>query len=296
VPKLHLTSKDKSLIVAGAVFLSAVAAAGWWFLGNAAVTLTVIVAAVVVLVVIVETYRRLANIQVANLARADTVENNQRLHYEQIESLLSLLFTIQPKYPLPKTRGFAASPDFLRQVYELIQDERPRLVVEAGSGASTLIAAFSLRQVGRGKVVSLEHDSEYVRATKSIIARHGLQDISTVLHAPLTEHDIRGRSWQWYDLTGLGVDEPVDLLLIDGPPGSIQKLARYPALPLLFSRLSDNATIILDDGSRTDEKETVELWLREFGQLSCEFVPLEKGCYVIHRTQHPPAPQRPQIS
>jgi hypothetical protein len=67
--------------------------------------------------------------------------------------------------------------------------------------------------------------------------------------------------------------------------GSMQRLSRYPALPLLFRRLSEKVTIILNDGIREDEKKIVDLWLKEFDRLSCEFIPLEKGCYVIHRAQ-----------
>jgi hypothetical protein len=36
-------------------------------------------------------------------------------------------------------------------------------------------------------------------------------------------------------------------------------MARYPALPLLFDKMSDEAVIILDDTFREDEKNIIDL-------------------------------------
>jgi hypothetical protein len=63
----------------------------------------------------------------------------------------------------------------------------------------------------------------------------------------------------------------------------MQPLARYPALPLLYRHLNDSSTIILDDGHREEEKQTVARWEQEFRQLSSEFLDLEKGTYVLHK-------------
>ncbi|MES9855801.1 MAG: hypothetical protein ABW166_04240 [Sedimenticola sp.] len=40
------------------------------------------------------------------------------------------------------------------------------------------------------------------------------------------------------------------MLVIDGPSGFIQKHSRYPALPLLFDKLSNNGMVFLDDAAR----------------------------------------------
>jgi hypothetical protein len=49
------------------------------------------------------------------------------------------------------------------------------------------------------------------------------------------------------------IDE-IDLLLVDGPPGSLGEMARYPALHVLESQLASNAVVILDDADRPDER------------------------------------------
>jgi hypothetical protein len=73
------------------------------------------------------------------------------------------------------------------------------------------------------------------------------------------------------------------MLIIDGPPGNIQHLARYPALPLLFHLLSDDVVVLLDDAFRADEREIVKRWLKEFGGFSLEEIDAEKGAAILRR-------------
>lgn len=209
----------------------------------------------------------------------------QQQYYEQIEALFSLLSPLKMQAPLPKTGGMAASPDFLKKIAEQIYQQQPELVFEASSGISTLIAAYCLKNIGKGQLISLEHDAKYAALTQQLLATHGLDNVATVRHAPLTEIQINGKTWLWYDIRNLALDKPIDILVVDGPPDKIQTLARYPVLPLLFDRLNTDSTILLDDGNRPDEKHMVEIWLQEFQGLQAEFLPFEKGAFFIHR--HP---------
>jgi hypothetical protein len=54
-----------------------------------------------------------------------------------------------------------------------------------------------------------------------------------------------------YDLSVLA-DEitGVDLLFVDGPVGDTSPQARYPALPVLADRLTDDTLVLLDDSNR----------------------------------------------
>src|SRR6185295_577572 len=80
--------------------------------------------------------------------------------------------------------------------------------------------------------------------------------------------------------------EPIDLLVVDGPPGDVGDLARYPALPLLHERLSDNAVILLDDASRRDMRLILDLWLREFDNFDLERIDTEKGAAILRKRRH----------
>jgi hypothetical protein len=74
----------------------------------------------------------------------------------------------------------------------------------------------------------------------------------------------------------------IDLLIIDGPPEDLNPLARFPALHFLENKLSDNATIILDDAGRKDEKTITALWSKLFN-LHVEYIYTEKGTAVMQR-------------
>jgi hypothetical protein len=71
------------------------------------------------------------------------------------------------------------------------------------------------------------------------------------------------------------------MLVIDGPPGFIQRHSRYPALPLLRERLADNCTVFMDDAARPDERELVEMWLAQYPTYSHEYLANERGCSVL---------------
>jgi predicted O-methyltransferase YrrM len=203
--------------------------------------------------------------------------------YRQIESLFSLFFTLNPALPFPDMRGYAASPDLLKKIIEIILTKKPSLVIEASSGISTLVIACCLKRLGKGKVVSLEHDAKYAAISKNFISFHNLEEIATIVYAPLKAFEINSQKWLWYNIDCFKIDQPIDILVVDGPPGNIQKLSRYPALPLLYGRLNRKSIIILDDGHREDEKKIVTLWEKEFSHISSEFLNLEKGAYVIYK-------------
>jgi hypothetical protein len=93
--------------------------------------------------------------------------------------------------------------------------------------------------------------------------------------------EINGAKWLWYDLSKVEIPEAIDLLIVDGPPGTTQKLARYPAVPMLHEKLNKDAFILLDDGARPDERQIVEQWTEEFKMSHSEYLPLEKGAYLI---------------
>ena len=212
-------------------------------------------------------------------------ETHQRLKNEsaQLESLMSLHFSLQSDTPpLPDTRGWAASPDFLKLTASLIHQEQPNLIVEAGSGVSTIVCGRILRRRS-GRVTSLEHERTYKEKNSRLVEGHGLSETCNVRHTPLVSQKINGEMWQWYDLDRLRFDYPIDFLLIDGPPTDVQGLSRYPALPLLFEKMGENAFIVLDDGDRDEESQIVQRWTTEYPSLSATYHPLEKGAFVLRR-------------
>ena len=150
-----------------------------------------------------------------------------------------------------------------------------RCVVEIGSGTSSVLLARLLRErwpAGGHRHVAVEHDAAWARWVADQLGREGLADRTTVLHVPLAPHPHGQAGLPWYDadLLADGLDaalagEPVDLLVVDGPPADTADtvLARYPALPVLRPRLAPGATVVLDDVERPGEQEVLNRWERE---------------------------------
>lgn len=185
----------------------------------------------------------------------------------EIQSLGQLTSKFEPSGVLPQVGGWALNPSELLWLTERVEEKRPRLVVECGSGTSTFWIATALKELGKGKVIAIDHLEEFADKTQALIDAHGLNDFAEVRYAPLQDLELGGETYQWY-----GVDpsslETIDLLVVDGPPTSVGKHARYPAIPQLGSQLADGAWILVDDTNRPDEQEMIEQWLTENKSLA----------------------------
>lgn len=204
--------------------------------------------------------------------------------FRQLEALQNLSAMLPASDVLPATRGWAASPDLLVVLVDLVMTERPALVVECGSGASTLWLALAMRRFGiDGRIIALDHDPVFGGKTRDLLARHDVRDLAEVRDAPLESFSLDGETYSWYarrtweDLT------EIDLLFVDGPPAATGHQARYPALPLLSGSLSPAAIIVLDDLVVPDMQKVLRLWLDAYPDFGSEILPLEKQAAVLHR-------------
>ena len=207
------------------------------------------------------------------------IGEQQFAEFRQLEALTGLYGSLDIGQPLPRTRKFAASPDFLHLLAGEIFRLKPGLIVELGSGTSTLIAAYCLKKIGRGRVVSLDHIELYADISRQAIESHGLAEFAEVINAPLKRYEIDGETYRWYDDTELAALDGIEVLIVDGPPHDVSKWARYPALPLLRDRLDSRALLLLDDGDRPDETAIVAAWERKYG-IECRAEPAEKGAFI----------------
>ena len=73
----------------------------------------------------------------------------------------------------------------------------------------------------------------------------------------------------------------IDLVFVDGPPGTTGPLARYPALPVLRDRCAPGARFILDDAARPDERTIINRWTREHGATVVDRTPGPLGCATV---------------
>jgi len=196
------------------------------------------------------------------IGRVERTVNRQFKHSpSEMDALLQVHRRSTLGDPLPLMGGWALSPRGLLQAIDLVTQSDVSLVVECGSGTSTLFLARALELKGSGNLVALEHSNEYLERTQQGLQQHGLSKIAEVRLAPLEKIDVDGVAYMWYAVSTIADLDNIDVLIIDGPPGDTGNWARYPAYPLFRERLSPGSVIVFDDVQRGEEKEIVDAWL-----------------------------------
>ncbi len=225
----------------------------------------------------------------ATRAVPDAVEMRTRAQLrhqlDEAQALVNLFRLAPLKAAAPRMGGWAASADVvLRIVDELLANE-PKVVVECGSGASTVWMALVIREFGLpSHIVALEHDEKFATATRLQLERLGVSDHAEVRLTPLrTTNVIPGHTTPWYDPTLLQDLNDIGLLFVDGPPGGTGAQARLPAVPVLMGRLADVCTIVVDDLHRPEEQAIVERWRDLLDDFDHEVLPGEKPAAILTR-------------
>jgi hypothetical protein len=115
-----------------------------------------------------------------------------------------------------------------------------------------------------GGVVAIHHDATYAEQTRDLLRRNSVDDVATVVTAPITSRTVRGESAQWYDFDPeQHFDQDIDFLLADGPPNPLGSIMRYLAIPVFHDYLTPDSLILLDDGHPNDEQRVVDVWARD---------------------------------
>ncbi len=193
--------------------------------------------------------------------------------YRQSEAMAQLLALLKFSAPVPPTRSWAASPDLLLTLAQLVGTYKPKLVVELGSGTSTLIVA----KAGAKKIISIDNSEEFAGKTREILKEHKVRGVE-VRVAQLKPH-ISGSDW--YDIERIKDLKRIDLLIIDGPPGSKNPEARMPAYAEFIAKLSPNAVVVIDDVNRDGERKLAEIFAKALPNHLLTLYPHEKGTAVI---------------
>lgn len=222
----------------------------------------------------------------------------------QLEAFVNLQGYITAGKLVPDVHGWAVSPDFALLLLRLVRANNYDLIIEFGSGSSTLLLAVALArnaELGqdRGTVnhLAFEHLKKYHAATESLLKDAGLAATVELLHTPLVPYTARdGRVFEFYDcrprLSAFGDRFPPIgkaarvLMLVDGPPAATGAHARYPALPIAREFFSEaKVDVVMDDYARNDEKEILKIWISELQSdnvtYTLEEFRLEKGACLL---------------
>lgn len=175
--------------------------------------------------------------------------------------------------------GWALDGDTISFLWEGIQQDRPKVVMECGAGVSTLVLAKSLAHHGFGStnsVFSIEQDVQVKEMIESRLESGGLKNHVEILYAPVSEqgrYRLDAKMLREY----LG-SEKVDWLIIDGPAGP--EGCRASTLPSLARFCRPGARWFLDDAFRDGELRILDQWDRLHGIVVDGIYPIGKGLAV----------------
>jgi hypothetical protein len=221
-------------------------------------------------------------------AQFDALRKESVRHYsqslKQTQAMQNLFGTLPVNAIVPLMGGWAASADVVLVLVDELMKRRPALVVECGSGVSTMWLAVAIRKFGLDtRVVALEHDPHYAALTREVLDQHGVGHIAEVRDAALVPTSLAGHETPWYEQSALADLDQIGLLFVDGPPEATGPRVRYPAVPLLRDRFAGAVTIVLDDLIRESEQEISKAWEKELPDFTVQRLLLEKGAAVLRR-------------
>jgi hypothetical protein len=221
---------------------------------------------------------------------------------QQLEAFLDIQSFFNNGQHLPAMHGWPVSPDFARYLIQLLEKNHYDLVLEFGSGTSTVLIAKALAKLERehqGKPavvqVAFEHLEKYHAQTLADLESNGLAQSVQLTLAPLQPYQPpNGNTYSYYacheklaDLSTRLPAPPINVLMVvDGPPGSTGKHARYPCLPVVLAHFKNTKIdILLDDYARNDEIEVGALWEKDFEligyKVATEKISMEKDAFLI---------------
>ncbi|WP_155293201.1 hypothetical protein [Comamonas testosteroni] len=179
--------------------------------------------------------------------------------------------------PAASIEGHARSisPDFSLYVVTLLEQNNYDLVIEFGSGTSTVVIAkavdkMAAKRGGRPPVVfaSFDHLEEHHQKTLGFLQQAGLADCVQLHHAPLQEWQApNGNIYPYYScqetLAALAEQQVSAglrvLVIVDGPDAGLH--ARYPAAPLVSQYFAGaQVDLLMDEGIHEDRHEIAQLW------------------------------------
>ena len=198
----------------------------------------------------------------------------------QIQGALNGLPVVRP---MP---GWALSSDAIVQVLCDLQERVEPVLVEFGSGQSTVIFAAWFRARGRGRFISIEHDPAHAEAMRRQLEAAKLASFVDLQVMPLVD---RAAIDGLPSCKSYALPDPFpsfDVVLVDGPSYFFGESTRYHPLKWALERLNAGGAAYLDDTIRPQEKRILEV-LGQHPELVVQDLGTANGFARITRKPRP---------
>lgn len=216
----------------------------------------------------------------------------------QVESFISIQNYLSTGDSISSFHGWPISADIGLFLIEKIREEQYDVIIEFGSGTSTLLMAKALsalnitNHTGSKRIITFEHNEDYFLKTQKQLNINKVDHLVQLCLAPLKEWRDSSGNYRYYDCKetlgnlskSLHGEKKKILVLVDGPPGDTCAHARYPAVPFLINLIKDHEIDwVLDDAYRTEEIGSANLWKGIWAEngipFTDEIIKNEKGMY-----------------
>lgn len=212
---------------------------------------------------------------------------------QQLEAFLGVQNFFNHGEYVPAMHGWPVSPDFALYLIELIERKEYDIIIEFGSGTSTVLIAKTLAKLADRRLnkaptvqISFEHLEQYYEKTHLLLRQAKLENQVHLVLAPLSNYISRkGIHYSYYSCNAALAEASKQtarktnkiLVVVDGPPAKTGKHARYPAVPMLIKNFSGAVIdVLLDDYIRDDEKEIARMWVEDIEELGLDWKMTEK--------------------
>ncbi len=164
-------------------------------------------------------------------------------------------------------RGWGIGYETAAALSAVFGEVNPALVLEFGSGTSTVVFAALAQTTGTCRVVSLDESEDFAERTRARLARHGLQRCAEVLVAPVVWRRLDGWEGFNYAPPAAQIEDALagvraDLVFIDGPATWFKRRGdcRFGTLLAARAWAADPAVFVADDVSRRRDLAIFRRW------------------------------------
>lgn len=160
--------------------------------------------------------------------------------------------------------SYSLSFQTIQHILNDIQIFKPKVILEFGSGLSTLILGnFIKKSQLRTKLISIDDDSSWQELLKAQGTLADFYCFPLVANHPFSYEGLGS----WF---GIPSDHPLtnlqlDMVIVDAPKGNLSKMSRVGFIPFIKQKLSEGAIVYLDDTHRSDESLIAESFLVQVG-------------------------------
>ncbi|HUU77813.1 MAG TPA: hypothetical protein VMX55_05665 [candidate division Zixibacteria bacterium] len=190
-----------------------------------------------------------------------------------IRKFKQILKQIGWSYIKIKPYGFAANGSLIYLLLKILNEKHPDKILELGSGETTKLTYRYISENENTEALVLEDNSEwYNKLIGNFKSKRFNYTQSLLKELTVAE---RICNWYSYDFSNEKNNSKYNLILIDGPLGTLRysRLGIIKFLPNILDR--NNFIIIFDDTSRKGEQDTIGILKNVFAKEKIEFISVE---------------------